>query len=545
MPGQNPFVSNVSEFTPGLGAAGTPGRFDAGHGQRGSTQMMAGGFAAGMQHLGGQWVSPWTGIQAGHMANAMGGMMMGGGFHGQGAERMGQTFQELARRGLNTGMNQGMGGVAGNLQQWSGAMSAAQNAFGQMGNANPSTPQMMDLLQGMTSGGLSSMSPMQVEMMTRRAMNVGGAAGMNPGQMMGVIGTGGQLAQSMGLDRTFGAQLGTSSVAFGQAFGRAGGGGGFGGLDREAATGLDMRMRAGAAKSQTANMIGSLIAMRQAGVLDKDTPAGMMADAAMSGNVDAFKGMTPGQFMAKMKDSGVDAGTARQFMNARESNQEQIAQFGIQDKVRGMQGGELDKFAERALSTSLRVGGLGAGDARNASSVINEELKNMSKMDKGLLTDPDRAKERNMILASKLGMAGIDMNQDQLAKVAGTAVRNLQGVAARSNFGNLAGMIDMNRGDIHEEQGRGVAAADQKALAQKAGAAVGQGDFMQRVVQAVQREGFSRDDDNKASDTAVNPKAPDGQGGNKGGDNVNVTGTLTIKGDGTGNLEGKGVAAPR
>lgn len=542
MPDQNPFLSTIR--------SGAPGTLDAIQGQRGSTQMMAGGFAGGMHHLGGQWVNPWTGIQAGHMANAMGGAMMGGGFHGQGAERMGQTFEELARRGLNTGMNQGMGGVAGNLQQWSGAMSAAQNAFGMMGNANPSTPQMMDLLQGMTSGGLSSMSPMQVEMMTRRAMNVGGAAGMNPGQMLGAIGVGGQMAQAHGLDQTFGAQLGTASVAFGQAFGRQGGGGGFGGLDRGAATQLDMQMRAGAAKSQTANMMGSLIAMKQAGLLgsaDKPTDAYRMAERIMNGNVSEFKDMKPGEFMAKMKASGVDAGTARQFLNAREANQEQISQFGIQDKVRGMQGGELDKFAERALSTSLRVGGMSAGESRSASSVINEELKNMSRFDKGLLTDPDRAQERNTILASKLGMAGIDMNQDQLAKAAGTAVRNLQGVASRSNFGNLAGMIDMNRGDIHEEQGAGIAAADQKAAAQKALAAVGQGNVFTRIVQAVQNaaQGAPEEGDRRAADTAVNPKAPDGQGGNKNGDNINISGVLTVKGDGSGNLEGKGVAAPR
>jgi len=554
----NPFVQQLGQGT---------GAFDAMHGSRGSAQSMAMGMYGGMQHLslGGGWNNPWLGQQAGMMGGMVHGQLYQNPWmmHGQGGERMGQTFSELARRGMNTGIQFGPSGVAANLQGWSGAMSAAQNAFGMMGNNNPGTGQMMDYLNAMTGGGMHTMSPGVVELMARRGMNIGSAAGMNPAQTLGAVGAGTQLAGMVGLDQTVGAQIGMSSMAFGQSFGRGAGFQGFGGLSKDMAVVQDMRLRAAAGKSPMANMMGSLIAMQQAGVIKEGSDLHSMAERVKAGDTTDFEGMMPGQFLSKLKAGGVAGATAMQFLNAKEANQEQIAQFGLQDKVRAMQGGEMGKIIERQLQSGMggALGGVDNAQRRqimqSASAQIHEQLKAISNdpAQRGLLTDPSRAAERNELIARNLHDINLDPDKKE-ALVAGS-LRNLQNQVMRDprlkGYGNLAGLLTLNRGDILGGGGAEVAAADQKAMIQKALAGVGMGGLLTRASDAVQAIGEGGNVPGalaavfggvqKMQDV---PRAPDGQGGanNQGG--LNVTGTLVIKGDGQGILENaQGVAAPR
>jgi hypothetical protein len=566
----NPFIQSMPNFL-GRANENAPGAWDAMHGNRGSAQEQARGFYGGMQHLmpGGGWVNPWA---AGGLSNQVAGMTGQMNMHGQGMGRMGQTFEELARRGMHTGMphDQVMrpgtaGAVAGNLQQWSGAMSAGQNIFGQMGVQNASTPQTMQMLNTFSGGGLGQMSPQQLEVMARRGMNLGTAAGMDMQQTAGVIGAGANLAQSVGLNSTIGAQIGQSSIAFAQAFGRSGGGGGFGGMNKEQAAAKDMQLRTAAAKSPMANMMGAITSMQQKGMFDEGSEGADMAALLMTGGKgmdpervkklqERMDNMTSGDFMKLSKESGIGRADAMAFLQSKTANQEQIAQFGLHDKARSKQGRDAGKLRERqlqgAIGASLADSGIAGKDRarlmKEISSSIEKGITEMGENDPKMLED---ATARNTKLMESLeGIKGLGgMSEKNKERMIASALQRTEERHLKKDKTNLKGAVDMHRGDILEKQGAEVAAADAKGAAQKAAAGQGQGGWLQRITQAVQNIGGGDNIGDAAAEAlggvpGVAPggdkrapnqskDAPDGQGG---GNNMVVSGTLKITGDGQG-----------
>lgn len=563
-----------------------PGVWDALHGRQGSAQTMAQGFYRGIRGMAPlDWqMNPQAnmqmGEQAGVLAQQVFDLLYGPEanlqiMHGVNAGRAGQVFEELARRGLPTGISGGAIGVAQNLQQWSGAVNAVENIFASMGMRNVSTSVLMNTMDALTQGGLSTMRPGDIEAMVRRSHNLASASGMDIGQMGRLINQAGDMAQAAGLNRQFGVTSAQQSLAFGQAAGRMAGAQGFGGLSRDQMVAKDMELRTSAARSPIANMMGAFLSMQQAGLFGENEKLNKMANDLRAGNVEAFKGMTQSQFLSMLRDEGVSTAAAGQFLLSREANQRAIFEAGIGDKVRGMQGDDIEKqmsrYVQGAIGGVARSEGLNWQESGQLAQAMSAQLRQLAQDRPDIIGDPTK---RNEELVRRLREQGgfEHMDPAQLRRIVGTGLHSMEAKAIRSGMGNLASLLTLHNQNILREGERQVGLADQIGAVQSQTAASSQGGFIQNVATALQQmagggggigdviaqimNGQPRGlithvmnalgmGDPRVSGWNPGQQAPDGRGGTGQPGGITISGTLRITGDGHGIFENtRGVVAP-
>lgn len=495
--------------------------------------------------------------QAGAFSSALHSSLFGGDggqmrdLHGLGANRTGQLFDELTRRGLMPMMNdreqflhlmnmivdgetvgtqvsrgrslqeivsrnphlQGIlrnadvSSAANTIESWSGAVAAVRDLYQANGQTQISMPEVFNAIEALTNGAGGGMNPGNIEMMVRRAHQLARNIPGGLPRYLSLLRQGGQMADAMGLNRVIGSQTAASSMAFGQAFSRAGRQG-IGGLSRDEATALDQQLRTAAAASPMANMLGAIMSMHADGLI-RGGPAANIVTAITNRDQNAINQLsrlTPGQLRQLLQQSGVSPASTAQYLNAREANQDFIARYNLQDIVRQMQGqGEIADLMRNGLQAGmagiLREVGFNRAETGSVQQIASEAVRQaLMNMDGDTIsnTDPGVRAGRNRTLATAIGTAiGPDaagrIGEDRLVAMAATAVQGLEGSMQRNpglrRFRNVAGLVGANSGEVLSAANREVGRADAESTVASLTDGIGQSPALSRVMDAIASAG--------------------------------------------------------
>lgn len=284
--------------------------------------------------------------------------------------------------------------ISGRVKQLSGVVSAMRDIFGDNGRPNAPMRELINGLEALTQGGLTNMSPGELERMVRMTATLGKTTGVGLQTMIGLTAHAGEQANRLGLDRSLAVQATQGAVAFGAAAADtqrlnmpA-----FGSLNKEELTLFDQQLRMNAAASPVTNQFSTTVRAFQEGLVKADTEAGRLAQALQAGQLTydtTGRGdmrsvhMHPNEWRQLMGRSGLDENTTYNLYSDKFMNQEYTRRFQLQNVTRQLQA-RVDlapKIAANyndALSSQLR--------SRNVNQVLRDRLG----MDDNQIRDMER-----------------------------------------------------------------------------------------------------------------------------------------------------------
>lgn len=330
------------------------------------------------------------------------------------------------------------------------------------------------------------MSGQSMEMFMRTTMATARQSGMTYNELLQMGQVGGQVGGQLGFNPNIGIATAMQSASFGRAYQERAGSSG---LTSAQARQLDQELRLSAAQSPMANMLGSAMAMSEAGLLRGRTVniGGQNVNlGALAGNDPTARNETlgqlarlnPAQFVDTMRKAGIGADTAAQFLGAQNANKDQIARHGLQDMVRTQQRQEVRNMMAEEMSgafmPALKHAGVRDPNARRgmamaAGSAIQSAMEAINADPNARNLTPEQRNQR-LSAAARQALAGSGLNEAQIGQLTAGAMRSMEErVRADPNlqrFGDVQGLLNMNRGDI-VGAGMGMANAAQAAAAQQ------------------------------------------------------------------------------
>jgi hypothetical protein len=421
----------------------------------------------------------------------------------------------------------------------------------------------------LAAGYDQQLSANELRMLAAQAAAVSRTSGVSQAQLQNAAQGASRMAADMGLDPRLGLATTQSSALFGGFYEKMGGQRAFGGMSLSQVQSLDQELRLSAALSPMANQMGAAMSLAQSGALgiagqkilnDEGERRKFLQQVGESG---------PGGFVEMMGKYGVSGQTAATFLNSSANNQKAIAKYNVQDVVRGFQGQEAGAILQQDLAggfaSSLRESGMGRKQARSSADAMAKsvwsELESMSQTPEGraILADPNK---RNDYLAEHLAMKGVKMDPRQLNDAVRRSMNQVDNQAAETfgRMGGLEGVLGVNRKDAlqaTDEMNRQTkevapqldAAVRTKRIEElKKSLRVNSPEDLERIQKLTrQAPGVA---DNEAHELtrltaeeaetarAASTKHGDNSGG-KGGP-IKISGTLSIKTDGSAKLDGVG-----
>lgn len=395
--------------------------------------------------------------------------------------------------------------------EFAGAREAAKGIV--VGSGGTLTDRNVGVVMNQFAQQAGPMPGQVMEMYMRTTQQAVQRSGMTYNELFQMGRVGGQVGAQLGFDPLIGAATAFQSAGFGQAYQRLAG---QSSLTAAQARQLDQELRLSAANSPMANMLGAAMSMSEAGLFKG---AGMANVGGQNVNLGALTGndptkrqevlaqlarLSPAQFVDTMRQVGINPDTASQFLGAQQANKDQIARHDIQNIVRAHQGMEVrGMMAEEmggAFTGALRHAGVNDPRARramsmNAGAAIQAELERLSSDPNARNMTPE---ERNKRLATAAQRALPGMDPAMVSQLTAGAVRSME-EKIRSDpnlqrFGDMAGLLNMNRGDI-----------------------IGQGAANANAAEAAARQQMGKKDEAVRRAEAAQPKPPAGAPGGPGG----------------------------
>lgn len=280
--------------------------------------------------------------------------------------------------------------ITSRLKNLSGAVKAMRDIFGDMGNPNAPMREIINGLEALTQGGLATMSPGQVEMMVRKTHTLAKQTGIGVEGMMGLMAQNADLADKLGLDRSFAVTSAQQAAAFGAAAGDrlrldipV-----WGALTKEQLMLGDQQLRMHAASSPLANQMNALMRMSDTGMIQagEGTELAAMTDAIRTGKTKyTFGGrerdiaMPHAQLVKLLKDeAGVNETEAYAILQDIKGNQEFGQKYNTTDTIRRIQ---TDETVRRMLTPVLgsRVRNMmeeeGIGEIMQAQGLVQNDTE--------------------------------------------------------------------------------------------------------------------------------------------------------------------------
>ncbi len=259
--------------------------------------------------------------------------------------------------------------ISSRLKNLSGAVKAMRDIFGDMGNPNAPMREIINGLEALTQGGLSTMSPGQLEMMVRKTHTIAKQTGIGVEGMMALTSQNAALADQLGLDRTFAVTAAQQAATFGAAAGDrlrldlpA-----WGAQSKEQLLLNDQQLRMHAAASPLANQLNAVMRMADTGMAApaEGTELAAFTSAVRQGKTTYDFGgkkrdiVMPHAQLIKMleRDAGVRETEAYAVLSDITGNQEFGQLHNTTDTVRRVQ---VDETARRMLTPTIgnRVRGM-------------------------------------------------------------------------------------------------------------------------------------------------------------------------------------------
>jgi hypothetical protein len=595
------FTGQWQQFAPIL-AQMAPDWYDAIHGRRGSAVSMAPNVGLGSRYLIDPTTGRygWSGATAGRMTNQIYEELYGEGadvnrMNGLGSLRAGQMFNEMAVRGL-IGSSNDPRQIAEKMRNMSEAVSAMIDIFG----PNAPMPKIMATLDQITQGGLATMTQSQMANTVRMFNNLARSSGRGLEVATQLMGRGGQLAMAAGLEAQAGVSATLESLAFDQAFKAVGGADvpAWGRMDASSMMMMDQQLRINAKASPMANLLGAAARMTAEGMARPGSDLHRMMEAVRKGQTTfttndgrevniAQLAADPQAFIEMAGQAGIGASAAQQILAGTRANQEYVnnPQMGIGGFVRKQQGAAdieplLNTAATMALAPALAERGFGeeeiAAMMPRLSEVITRTLREMPPADR------DNPARRNQLLAQALRA---EMGEEAfqrlgpddesrvavLMQIAGATIGNIDEMIARNpalaGYKNHRNLLDLHNQRTQAAADAALAENQERTDRQKAMAPIGRAGPTARIADIIAGKprsfvegimegiagGIPEDEINQAmgGDAQGMPEAP--PGGPKKADTdketdkkavdenrITIAGTLTVKQDGSAELEGTG-----
>lgn len=353
---------------------------------RGSMAVAAGSFVNAGRFI----IDPATGRpvseDAGYASRVLGPLMARGAeaTAGLGAGRLGQTFEALASNGLidggsdlrkmvesgeMTGDNARdvqAGRIRDQIQKYSKTVAAINDIFAESGRPNAPMKELINGLQAMTQGGLSTYDPASLERIVRSLQGTSQLTGIGLGGLQEMMIGSAALLGRYGGHRGLAPVITRYAAAMGNVFAD----GGFGlpspeGVSRDEWSALVASKRASGAGSDFGNLIGALTA--QAEIAGGDSPLGALAAALNKGELSGggvdLRTATQADLVNLMSRSGLDPGAFNAQLRATRQNQAMLVRGGggLLRAVDAAQAVEFDSRFSQAYGADLSGKGMDMG----------------------------------------------------------------------------------------------------------------------------------------------------------------------------------------
>lgn len=284
------------------------------------------------------------------------------------------------------------------LQEYSGALAAIRDVFGDAGMPNAPVGQLMQAMNSFTQGGMMGLGAGQVEKSIRTSWALAEKAGIGLPGLTGMMAQGHALAAQMGVPMAFVDQVVQGGIAYGGGFGDAGLGrssqfADYGrGLDWH--VGLRERREMGAVRAQTTQGLGALahaqeMLSRSGGALSGE--AASILEAALSGKeVDLSSLATQSGVAGLLRSGGVDSALASELARSRQDEYVHRNKFANY-VANTSQPKEWERFVGSAMSGVVgdafgkgRAHELGLGLAQEMRGLTSDQLADRATMLKTL-----------------------------------------------------------------------------------------------------------------------------------------------------------------
>jgi hypothetical protein len=436
--------------------------------------------------------------------------------------------------------------IGDRLRNLSGAVKAMRDIFGDMGNPNAPMREIINGLEALTQGGLSTMSPAALEGMVRMTHTLAKQTGIGVQGMMALMSQSAPLADQLGLDRTFAVTGAQHAAAFGAASAdvRRMDMPTWGAGTREQLTLADQQLYMHAAASPVANNMAAIMRMRETGMVtpraggelealtnaiergeleyEFQNAEGDMERREVSINRDRLQGL--------LEQEGVSRTDSMTILMDRFGNQEYAQRFEVAGTARRLQGREMarqllapqmgHRFGSRLMEAGaqeiLEAGGIteNQGDFRAMMQEIGQGVA----MDVVNLTgeqtrDPALRRQtlgnafRDRLKESVRTRMGEDATDEEVERMTATVIDQMGGEEALTTvgetiyatadaaavghpvFGSFVKMVDLLSDETFEQAQKRTRQARATTVMQTAFSSLGTSGPLQRISDAIQGAG--------------------------------------------------------
>jgi len=278
--------------------------------------------------------------------------------------------------------------ITNRLKDMSGAVKAMREIFGDMGNPNAPMREIVDGLNKLTQGGLSTLSPGKLEATVRQTQAIAKNTGMSIEGIMALTDTNAQLGDQLGLNRKYAVTNAQQNALFGSAAINALhlGSGIFGQGTAEQFVAADAQLRTHATASPAANQMRLAARMQREGLIQNASPKLKAYMEAMSrGDVNFDFRMHDADYLKMMEESGVDRGTTTNLLWDVSGNQAFGDELNIPGLIRGrsLRTDAINRTYAPAVQSALALS-TGAGRKALIDSGAVGRNVNMNKMLSGI-----------------------------------------------------------------------------------------------------------------------------------------------------------------
>lgn len=286
--------------------------------------------------------------------------------------------------------------IAGRLKNMSGAVKAMREIFGDMGNPNAPMREIVDGLNKLTQGGLSSMSADKLEMTVRKTQAIAKQTGMSVEGIMALTDQATQMGDPLGLHRkqaVFNAQQSALFAASGADSlyldSRISGQ-----VSAEHLAAADLQLRTHATAAPAANQMRAALRMLNTGMATEDSDPKFKAyiEAIKTKSKDYEFRMEEADYVDMMSRAGANRGAVESILRDRLGNQSYGDEYDIGGTVRrtSMRRDAVQNLYGPAVQNALNLSTVAGGQALLDTGVIGSrpELQIMTRdVGQGFMTD--------------------------------------------------------------------------------------------------------------------------------------------------------------
>lgn len=401
--------------------------------------------------------------------------------------------------------------VSSSIKGYVDVVSSMREIFGDFGKSDAPMAELIQGLEALSQGGLSQVSPGQLNQMVRTTSQLAQTSGMTLDAAFAMQQQASQGLEARGLNRVMSSQMTQGAMGFGQAMSATGANAtpAFGLGSSDELRQLDQNLRVSAAASPMANAFGAILRARdELGAFDEGSEAEALSQALMTGQgqyvhngrvVDIGE-MDPNKIAGLMAagNSVMNLADARGFITNRKANQEQIFENNLGNLVR--EEVQPDRVRSNVLSDPTRlaarnflrrVDGFEDTATRDAASrdigdAVDIALANMTDADR---RDPER---RRQVMEMAIKSAVPQLSDEQARFLAVDSFNEIQRRAeqdygAHGSFENL--MTVMNERTLEQGQNVRVRESLNAGIKNDLAGLAGSGGVMERAIAAIQKAG--------------------------------------------------------